>query len=114
MTARSNQRRRREGEVLSPQQRRHGDVAPRLELAVGLQDHTPAQPVLDEDLLGLGDTPAPGQACMAEESGEAPVPPSWPEMVMWSALAFATPAAIVPTPPRRRVSRSPWPPGWRS
>jgi hypothetical protein len=33
-----------------------------------------------------------------EESGEAPVPPSWPEIVMWSAFAFATPAAIVPTP----------------
>ena len=30
--------------------------------------------------------------------GLAPVPPSWPEMVMKSACAFATPAAIVPTP----------------
>jgi hypothetical protein len=35
---------------------------------------------------------------LIEESGEAPVPPSWPEMVMWSAFAFATPAAMVPTP----------------
>jgi hypothetical protein len=33
-----------------------------------------------------------------EESGEAPVPPSWPETVMWSAFALATPAATVPTP----------------
>ena len=26
------------------------------------------------------------------------VSPSWPEIVTWSALAFATPAAMVPTP----------------
>ncbi len=37
-------------------------------------------------------------ACMIEDQGEAPVPPSWPEMVTWSDFAFATPAAIVPTP----------------
>ena len=30
--------------------------------------------------------------------GEAPVPPSAPEITMRSALALATPAAIVPTP----------------
>ena len=33
-----------------------------------------------------------------EDCGEAPVPPSWPEIVTWSAFAFATPAATVPTP----------------
>jgi len=33
-----------------------------------------------------------------EVSGEAPVPPSKPEMVTWSALALDTPAATVPTP----------------
>ena len=33
-----------------------------------------------------------------EDCGEAPVPPSWPEIVTWSALALATPAATVPTP----------------
>ena len=33
-----------------------------------------------------------------EDSGEAPVPPSWPEIRMWSAFALATPAATVPTP----------------
>ena len=37
-------------------------------------------------------------ACLIEVSGEAPVPPSKPEMVMWSARALATPAATVPTP----------------
>ena len=31
-------------------------------------------------------------------SGEAPVPPSVPEIKILSALPFATPAAIVPTP----------------
>ena len=33
-----------------------------------------------------------------EDCGEAPVPPSWPDTVTWSALALATPAATVPTP----------------
>ena len=33
-----------------------------------------------------------------EERGLAPVPPSWPEIVIKSAYAFATPAAMVPTP----------------
>ncbi len=39
-------------------------------------------------------TPAP----WTEDWGDAPVPPSWPAMVTWSALALATPAATVPTP----------------
>jgi hypothetical protein len=33
-----------------------------------------------------------------EDEGEAPVPPSWPEMRITSAWALATPAAMVPTP----------------
>ena len=33
-----------------------------------------------------------------EDSGEAPVPPSWPEISTRSAFAFDTPAATVPTP----------------
>ncbi len=37
-------------------------------------------------------------ACWVEEVGDAPVPPSWPAMTMWSARALATPAATVPTP----------------
>ncbi len=37
-------------------------------------------------------------ACLMAVSGEAPVPPSYPAMTMWSARAFATPAATVPTP----------------
>ena len=37
-------------------------------------------------------------ACLMDDSGEAPVPPSWPATTMWSDLALATPAATVPTP----------------
>ena len=33
-----------------------------------------------------------------EDSDAAPVPPSWPAITMWSALALTTPAATVPTP----------------
>ena len=37
-------------------------------------------------------------ACLIDDQGEAPVPPSWPAMVTWSDLPLATPAATVPTP----------------
>ena len=37
-------------------------------------------------------------ACLREVSGEAPVPPSCPEMSTTSAWALLTPAATVPTP----------------
>ena len=37
-------------------------------------------------------------ACFSEVRGLAPVPPSKPEMVTWSDIAFDTPAATVPTP----------------
>ena len=37
-------------------------------------------------------------ACFVELIGEAPVPPSNPAIRITSACAFATPAAIVPTP----------------
>ena len=37
-------------------------------------------------------------ACLMEEMGEAPVPPSWPLIWMMSAFAFATPEATVPMP----------------
>ena len=36
--------------------------------------------------------------CCKEVRGAAPVPPSYPEIRITSALALATPAAIVPTP----------------
>lgn len=37
-------------------------------------------------------------ACLMEEMGDAPVPPSWPLIWMTSALALATPDATVPMP----------------
>ena len=37
-------------------------------------------------------------ACLIDDQGEAPVPPSWPAMTTWSAFALLTPAATVPTP----------------
>ncbi len=37
-------------------------------------------------------------AAWIEESGEAPVPPSWPAISTRSAFALETPAATVPTP----------------
>ena len=36
--------------------------------------------------------------CLIEVSGDAPVPPSWPEIRTTSEKALATPAATVPTP----------------
>ena len=36
--------------------------------------------------------------CLIDVRGEAPVPPSWPEISTTSEKAFATPAATVPTP----------------
>jgi hypothetical protein len=35
---------------------------------------------------------------LIDVSGDAPVPPSWPEISTTSACALATPAATVPTP----------------
>ena len=37
-------------------------------------------------------------ACFKDVNGEAPVPPSYPEIRITSAFALATPAAMVPTP----------------
>ena len=37
-------------------------------------------------------------ACLSEVRGDAPVPPSWPEIRTTSACALETPAATVPTP----------------
>ena len=39
-------------------------------------------------------------AYLMEDCGEAPVPPEWPETRIASALALATPAAMVPMPER--------------
>ena len=50
--------------------------------------------------------------CLIDDSGDAPVPPAWPDRWMYVAPALATPAAIVPTPrDRRRASRRSGRPG---
>ena len=36
--------------------------------------------------------------CLMEETGDAPVPPSWPDTWITSAPALATPDATVPMP----------------
>src|SRR4029079_4299360 len=43
--------------------------------------------------------------CLIELSGDAPVPPAWPERWTYVAPAFATPAAIVPTPRLAHILR---------
>ena len=59
----------------------------------------PAEAARHERALGLGEAELPRRAaCLIEESGLAPVPPSAPAMWMTSASAFATPAATRPTP----------------
>jgi hypothetical protein len=50
-------------------------------------------------------------ACLIEVSGLAPVPPSKPEIVTWSARALATPAATVPTPTSETSLTETWPSG---
>jgi hypothetical protein len=97
--ARHHQRRGREAELLGAEQRGDDDVAAGLELAVGLHDDPVAQAVEQQRLLGLGQAELPGPpACLSDVSGEAPVPPSWPEISTTSACALETPAATVPTP----------------
>jgi hypothetical protein len=74
-------------------------VAPGADAAVDLERHAAAEPIEDERLLGLGEAHLPRRAGMLDGGeGAAPVPPSNPEIVMWSARALATPAATVPTP----------------
>nr|BFE89013.1 hypothetical protein GCM10020093_116140 [Planobispora longispora] len=88
-----------EAVLLGAEQGGDDDVAAGLELAVDLDDDAVAQAVEQQRLLGLGQAELPGApACLREVSGEAPVPPSCPEMSTTSAWALLTPAATVPTP----------------
>ena len=88
-----------EAHLVGSEKRGDRDVAPGLQLSVGLRDDARAQLVEQQCLLGLGEADLPGTpAAWIEESGEAPVPPSWPAISTRSAFAFETPAATVPTP----------------
>ena len=94
-----DQRRRREAHLVGAEQRRDHDVAARLQLAVRLHPDARPEIVQHEGLLRLRSPISHGiPAWKIEDTGEAPVPPSWPEINTWSAPAFATPAATVPTP----------------
>ena len=55
--------------------------------------------VQHQHLLRFGEAELPRHAAVLDQvSGDAPVPPSWPEISTTSACALATPAATVPTP----------------
>ena len=83
----------------APRSAHMDDVEPRLEAAVGAEDDALAQVVLDERLVRLDEAHLGGPpACLIEVRGDAPVPPSPPEIWMMSAFAFATPDATVPMP----------------
>ena len=60
--ARRDERRRGEAELLGAEQRRDGDVAAGLQLAVGLDADAAAQVVGDQDLLRLGEAELPRDA----------------------------------------------------
>ena len=61
---------------------------------------TPPRSPLRTSVCCVSDSPISGEmpAKRMLDAGDAPVPPSAPEMTMRSAFAFATPAAMVPTP----------------
>ncbi len=88
-----------EAVLLGPEQRGDDDVAPGLELAVGLHDDPVAQAVEQQGLLGLGEAQLPRRPGVLERGERRGArPPSWPEIRTTSACALATPAATVPTP----------------
>jgi hypothetical protein len=61
---RRDERRSRECELFAAEECGDHHVAASLELAVGLQDHTPPQIILYEDLLCLGEPELPRKPCM--------------------------------------------------
>ena len=69
--AHHDQRGGREAELFGAQQAGDHDVAPRLQLAVGLDDDPVAQLVEDQRLLGLGQPQLPGDAGVLERGQRA-------------------------------------------
>ncbi len=100
--AERDERRGREAELLRAEQRGDDDVAAGLHLAVRLDDDAERR-LFSTSVWCVSARPSSHgmPACLIEVCGEAPVPPSKPEMSTTSACAFATPAAIVPTPTSR-------------
>ena len=94
-----HERRGPERELLGAQQRRDEQVPTGLQAAVRAQRDPVAQVVAEQDLVDLGEAQLPRRADVLDrDSGEAPVPPAWPDRWMYVAPALATPAATVPTP----------------
>jgi hypothetical protein len=79
-----------EAELLGAEQRGDDDVAAGLELAVGLH-HDPVAQAVEHSVCWVSARPSSHgpPACLSDVSGEAPVPPSWPEMSTTSACALA-------------------------
>ena len=94
-----DERRRPERELLGAEQRGHEQVPPGLQPAIGAQRDAIAQ-VVAQQVWWTSARPSSHGAptCLIDDSGDAPVPPAWPDRWMYEAPALATPAAIVPTP----------------
>jgi hypothetical protein len=99
--AHGDQRRRADAELLGAEHGGDHHVAAGLDAAVGPQLHPVPQAVQQQHLVRSLRPISQGRpAYLMEETGEAPVPPEWPDTRIASALALATPAAMVPMPER--------------
>ncbi len=107
-----DQRRGGEAEFIGAQECADDDVTAGAEAPVDLDNDAATQPFTHQGLVGFGEADFPWRTCMLDRvSGEAPVPPSKPAMVTWSARALATPAATVPTPISDTSLTETWPVG---
>ena len=95
-----DQRGGREAELVGAEHRPDEHVAAGAHAAVDLDRRSASAGRFAAASAGSrrGRSPTARPACWIDDSGEAPVPPSWPAMTTWSAPALATPAATVPTP----------------
>ena len=102
--AQRDQRRGRGADLLGAEQRGDHDVAAGAHPAVGLQHAraSAARCARASAASRPARAPTARPRDCSEDCGDAPVPPSWPAITMWSACAFTTPAATVPTPASRR------------
>ena len=89
-----------ETEVFRTQQGHVDNIPSGFQLSVHLQFHLSAESVQHQGLLRLARVLFRASILPYRilDAGDAPVPPSAPEMTIRSAFALATPAAMVPTP----------------
>ena len=101
-----DQRRGGEAELLGAQQAGDRDIAPGLELAVGLQHHRRAQIVQHQRLVGLGNAQFPGKPRVLDRSERrGPGPAGIPGDHEVVGVALVTPAANRPHPISAPASR---------